>query len=1764
MTKRILSVILSAMMCASMYTPVHAVEEEPPVSDPETTEVQENTPPVAPEEVTEEEPEVIETETEETSAVTETEEETEGTEIPEESETTIEENTEQPAEQEETVPAEAPKTIEEEPASPEEETEEAPGTTEEETVLPEETEETPAEEEEAVLLNAEPFHGEYILGDLNVTVAYEAGTVPEGTEVVVAEPSAEAVSAIKEQYGEDTLIMAADISFWYNDEEIEPKNYSDQNVDVSLSFRGEDNLSDRMFNTVHVAETTDEEGTVVYSVESVEAEMTDETDTVQVPVYETREIMTTQSVPYEESWTETVTVYKDVDVYEDVQVPYEEEVPVYETRDITEERTSYVTKTRPVEKTRTVKVKVPFKWYNPLTWFGYTYVQETYTVYEEYKEPVTETVVVGTEEVKVGTETVTKYRTEKQYARTDKVAAGTEEVVHTETKYRDETVGTGEYEEVATGEYTDETIVVGQTTTFTASDFSVYAVVASEFTNNGEFVVYTGTTALAYSGNDLTTATVTVEDGRVVRSSSDNIVWTVTASGRNWRLHYTNGTGYFAQDRYLHRNNNTVDTRNGGNNECNVTYDNYNHRMSINGRYLTYNNGTWGLTQNENQAAEVYIARVGTEPLTGDLTYNYFNADHSASISAAETIAEADYTTTWTNVSTLAKTIPGYTYLEARANSVDGDVITQVNGRAYRQGTETSGNGHTLNSIYFIYMKDYVAGEDVIPGLNGPETEKKVTHNPDGTFTIQLDVTGVMNEVKHGANVVIVFDRTYSMSGNMSNTDRTMRINAAISAVNTLVTTLNPGDPSVEGQYDIDFALVEFDRSAEVYDFGSNGITNHTQWTKSGTALTTRVGRYQDGANLAASGQTAGAGGTNWQAALQATAAVLEDKPDADPTYVIFMTDGEPTIYIGSNEVHNTNITTSSPEYARALPYATAIVSADYLMYDIFCSASTTTLLRSLYTASGAKSYVMAETQSAVEAAFAAVAQDMIDAIGSSNYGVDDGVPSMGSFDLATVEGVAQLSDARYYKKAADSSTFESWDDAPVATPSSTGVLWDLSSVGTLAGDTVYRIEFEIWPSQAAYDLIADLNNGLRFYNYTEYLASNPDPALTEEAAVAAGLVLTSDQQAQIAEPASPGAEYTMKTNTSLAATYKLYGQTIVEDDIDYTAEAMDLPTKAISVKKLWPENMLDEYGAAEYRDLDTGETHTATEIKLTLMRDGDRYMDVLVKGSEGWKKNDIYVSNGFMTVETVDGEKVAHIKEVGHDYQLVEPPEFLYYWDLVSDIYHPMVINGEATILIYDIDKTEADVDNETYFAIGTNSDGTARIYKKPSSASDNTLEGSNYRRSYLNLTKKITSGDPDSLFTFTVKVEDSYSTDGYVWFSVWDPSIGGLNHEIEVTGGNATVETKVIPEGATIDEEAGTCSFVNEDGDTETHPIAGDGKYYTGYYYATNGAVLTIKLKADWNLRFLNVYHGSTFSFEETDMPGNFEFKSIAASTQYAFMHDVNADWYEIDTENTDLVTGTITEPNNNYTVTYTNDPKPEFYIYHSGVAGDGNLEVIPMSDVNADGTYNLYAKTTEGLLYGGYYLDYAGKGDYKDDGVKGTTGVAYTGMNYDWTDPQTAIGTAMKPKAGVTYYIKEVPTYYLRNYHQIIYMKTDGKLTGLYLLSALDDLNYNETGFTLQSTDGKEATVVKTFTVRNSSGNTITLKANTIFKSLGITGDGSENDYLSYWNATGSEYYAPGTFTVLPYWITPDGISINGISARTITISSMTKAGISKSDQ
>jgi LPXTG-motif cell wall-anchored protein len=192
--------------------------------------------------------------------------------------------------------------------------------------------------------------------------------------------------------------------------------------------------------------------------------------------------------------------------------------------------------------------------------------------------------------------------------------------------------------------------------------------------------------------------------------------------------------------------------------------------------------------------------------------------------------------------------------------------------------------------------------------------------------------------------------------------------------------------------------------------------------------------------------------------------------------------------------------------------------------------------------------------------------------------------------------------------------------------------------------------------------------------------------------------------------------------------------------------------------------------------------------------------------------------------------------------------------------------------------------VDNEDYFKLGK------KIYRKDD-AETIKLEASNYRRANLNITKvvKPKTAPKDAKFKYKVKVTDADSLDGKVWFSAYDPTPDAIIMNWNVEGAREEIDK------------------------TTGKP--------TGYWYAENGSEVTFSIKAGQNVRFLNLKHDSTFSIEETDPGDDFTFEKVEAEAQYKLID--NTDWSDYEVEGK-KITGTITEPNNSYTVTYTNEWK------------------------------------------------------------------------------------------------------------------------------------------------------------------------------------------------------------------------------------------------
>ncbi len=1736
---------------------------------------------------------------------------------------------ETPAEQaEEGKQEEAPAEEAEQPADPAEEDNkqeetlaiaEAEGET-----LPEEAEgEVPAEEtieaEEEPVLNAEAFSAEYELGDLKVTVGYPADTVPEGTEVVVAEPKAEAIEALKEKYGEDVSFAAADISFVYEGKEIEPKDYPENKVYVSLSYKGEEDLSDKTFETVHIAESLNEEGTLVYTPETVNAQMTDVTETKETPVYESKEIMETVQEPYEYTWTEEVTKYKTERQYlrTDKVEDGTEEVPVYEERDITEERTGYLTKTREVEKTRTVRVKVSVKWYDPSTWFGYKNVKETYTTTETYKEPYTYTVVVGTEKVQVGTEIVTKYKDVDIYQDVQ-VPNGTETVTHTETRYKDVTRGTGEYEEVPTGEYTTEEIVVGQTSVFEVSEFSTYVMtwgnnngyrvtIHHGYMENGSFVEFPAGSSTntnypttlnndAYNNGDFAVLIYDFKDFAYSATYYRTSASSTPSSGGTaiWpALHRRRTDGW------------------GSNNDWR-----YNNASRNN-----WNNDYWGSDGDGSVADNSHIYVIYTP----------------------KTITE------------------GYT------PSSGGDDPGTPTPSAFTPDVGKNVTDQKADGTYDITL-GFVGNKEA--------TESKTT----ARVIVVFDLSGSMEEDISGDMPTYWNGWQYVTNPNF---DGTSRLTLAKNAVNALADTLlaledSQGNKLVEMglvTFATDGRIRTFgtgtNASNYTSDYGTySGIISNLPISESddlGTGIND-IGRgtnWEKGLDLANSMATSEAGKT-----------YIIFVSDGDPTYRVSRGSYSDAVLI--NEITQDRLVrvktpifgygsgddTIERCYTTSKEVAKSIVDNKKAFYAVGLSSDATNMTN-LATYSGG-TYKAGDNAEEFAASLADIAGAITDEIGLTDVTITDGVTSMSQIETQSLIGTAgnftynksyplTAGESGGYTYTIGSTTYSitqaqvdagsdgthkifsrqvkgvtvyyveyPWDNIPETAEADINenntVVWDTSDANDqLEHGVYYSVTFTVWPKQEAYDLIADLDNGIVKITDADLAAGTKaqlrvlvnDTTYEYDTASSTWTNGLTDAQLQALIDAND-ASFSMKTNTGLSATYKYGGVDSSATYTNYTNGNMSLDDTSINIKKTW-NNYMDSREASDVTLTITRTDEEGHKENYFTVAMGKPEEEATTTGGKHWiqtPEQDLYISLGVMSV--TDGNIT--IREKGYDYTVEEPEYFSYRWDLTADIYHPMVVNGQTVVLIEVQDKTTVPADaqaleqnktitasdGKTYYAF----EGKLYVAKE----GENLLEATNDRRSNLFINKVVEdeNAPADDLFPFEITLtnpndpkrgEEGYSETFHTfWFYVSttkndtgtmiidDLTLSDNVHkEVDELRTDNTKITDIETHEAddnypfpyltykyngapnlkrAVDLELHTGT--DDEGNTYTYY-----SYYTGYYWFDNGATATINIKDGWYINFNNMGRDSTYTIVEPieDLPDNYTF--VKAETDAT---NVQGETVTPGTVTDKTVEGTIDKSNSDYMTTYTNKYEGVYYVYHSS-----NNEVyrypMAVNGVKVE-NFDIYAMTAEGTLYGGYYSDYAGKStgyasadltfdENNKSKDEGTDAKAYTYQYikdsnkaaWDSSKAYTTIGTAAVPEQGETYYLKEVPTAYLQPYTHYTYFKSDKKLGDLWEITAYDDLNYEDAGFIIQ-TDDKPATVVSSLTLKATNGTTTTtLTAPKIFKPKGVL-DG----YLGYVRI--SEYKGSDTL-IKQYWITYDGITVKGTHQRTLTFGDGTVTGLKKTD-
>ena len=412
-------------------------------------------------------------------------------------------------------------------------------------------------------------------------------------------------------------------------------------------------------------------------------------------------------------------------------------------------------------------------------------------------------------------------------------------------------------------------------------------------------------------------------------------------------------------------------------------------------------------------------------------------------------------------------------------------------------------------------------------------------------------------------------------------------------------------------------------------------------------------------------------------------------------------------------------------------------------------------------------------------------------------------------------------------------------------------VIWNLNSVGTLLNGVTYDVAFECYPSQYTLDLVADLKNGYVEYNN---LDENIKKYLKNE-----------------------DGDYVLATNTSASLTYTDTRTENGEQTAPYTnpKPQKTTATKSVTVSKDW-NNILDDRTKPE-------------SLTMNVTRDGvDRY-ELVLNDSNHWQKSS-FISFGIMTIH--NGEIV--MKTTGHDYSFSEPNAFGYYWELDVPTLRPMLINSVETMLV-KVDESEAPsmeganataVGNDGYNYYKLTIDGTAYYYKVDEAIAS--LRAVNNRRSYLNLTKVVdeTNAPSDALFTYNIQIKDSNGED--VWFAaqtVEDAAANNETYQLLTVSENVTPEFRTVS-GATYNSETNTYRYTY-DGKTYILPAADDGTggyMYTGYYSVDSDQAFTIQMPAGWNVRFINLPTGTTYSITEGAMPEeSFSLESITGNRHY-----------------------------------------------------------------------------------------------------------------------------------------------------------------------------------------------------------------------------------------------------------------------------------------
>lgn len=1419
----------------------------------------------------------------------------------------------------------------------------------------------------------------------DVIVAVEApyGAFKQGTQMSVrAVEESEVLDAVNQALDGGSIadeVLAVDITFIYNDEEVEPK----LPIKVSLTSRIIEEAED--LQVVHI----DSEGAGSL-VEQADEESKDDEIIFEADSFSTYVVVSTKTVVH--YVTADGTSYRITVTFDDNEKLYgNESLFVDEIAFDSEEYLSY-------------------------------YARSADALKLGENEEIIEARFFDIKPLRDGTAFEPEYPAEVKIEYDDTIGLSEEgllNIVHFGSE------GTEVINDYSINEEQNELIYV-------QNGFSVTGtVVARNDITAGEYVVYTQTNGRYYAishysegrdqdivyGVEISGSTVT---GDTISSDSygSSIVWTVTPVTVGGTRHYTlsyeeDGKTYYLRSYggLMVGADSDIDEagyREAGRYQWN--YDSSRHLRNYHGRnnndyYLRYSASAGGFKERDNYNQGVfYFARVSnyTPDVVTPPTIHFVDESGNELPLTNGRNWQSDSTT---SPAFLIYDIEGYDYVKTTLGTVSGDEIRPLIRRfagqwqytaSTDQATSISWSGFpdTANDVYVVYRESTEPVTGGTPKIKesgsteepvDPVINKSSVSNGDGTNTISLSITADTSplEVEKLADVIVIFDTSTSMRRYMgtstttyndnntpaSQCDPETRLYIAANAVNGLADMLigdNTEFKDSAGNKLIRMSLISFNRNAALkQDF----TDNYSTYSRAVNALTTDAG-------------------TNWEAALD-----LANHMSVDPeraTFVIFVTDGNPSYrtsrgnlltldgYPETIDDAHLDVNTANQYYFyRVLNYfgaldendirnfntavteAKSIVDHNKNYYAIgIGNAAGVSKLQDLTTGAysgnrsiGQERTMTAENEDELRNAFRDITASIVALLGWGDINMTDGITSLAN----TVEKSGLLNvdgNFEYWKapapqgwgdmskeerkafleayKPADSA-FASWDPASencneaIYDAASGSVKWDMGHSFVPESGCTYKVSFRVWPSQEAYDILANLKNGAVTYDS-----------------------LTEAQKAQIVDLG--GGNYSLKTNDKdPSTTYKAARKT--GDGVTTSGDTKTLKFNDVDPMALVPEKMT----VKKEWDYSINDSHAADALKFRLLVDGKYYQNdgTFAESSETAKVLDISEKE-----RTVDGVVIpawsnsiniapgivifengtAEVYETGHKYQLEEfgitldgedASQFAGSYEFTTQTVRPMVLtdanNGIHAQLIYLI---LSDADNPVPEKAATYTIGNDTYFVED--RYNSTVVGTNHRKAELDITKLINNNSkkPDAELlseTFTYRITLNVPADadlslitGYEYVQRADPNFtlhGYQEGDSPLPGDEKRFRGMIFRQGTF---KYGTQSI----GDAFTD-VEGGRKTLT----------LDATLLYNEVLRLTNIPTGTVYTIEEIyanrkranltsdaeavpdDVPGNLEEQGYTVTQILS-----SATEKTIDLQN-NRITGTISDPDKRYYNQFTN---------------------------------------------------------------------------------------------------------------------------------------------------------------------------------------------------------------------------------------------------